>query len=239
MKMSKKKVLVVALVICLIAILSVGTLAWFNYTDDITNKFMVATDEDGEPDFSLEIWETENDGDDTVDADANEENPNGDGDPTKTWEGNTYEEILPGSVLDKDPTVENTGVYDQWLRVMVTFDNYDVIKADCEKYNLSTDLRTWLDISDDFTADDAATIETADTVTYVFYYNERLAEGETATLFTEVTIPGEFGIDDMAYDEGTFTVVVKADAVQADNTGDTAQEAFTFVGWEAGTDYGV
>ena len=70
MKLSKKKVLVVALVVCLIAILSMGTLAWFNYTDDITNKFMVATDSEGTPDFSLDIWETENDDDDTVDADG-------------------------------------------------------------------------------------------------------------------------------------------------------------------------
>ena len=38
MKMTKKKVFVAALAICLIAIISMGTLAWCNATDDITNN---------------------------------------------------------------------------------------------------------------------------------------------------------------------------------------------------------
>lgn len=231
MKLSKKKVLVVALVVCLIAILSMGTLAWFNYTDDITNKFMVATDTEGTPDFSLDIWETENDEDDTADED-------GDGDPIKTQEGNTYEDILPGDVLAKDPTVENTGHYDQWVRVLVTFDEYSKLEAACTRVGISTDLREWLDIDTaNWTADDAATFIDGDTITYVFYYNDKLVEDAEAALFTEISIPSEFEQEDMAFVSGDFTVTVKADAVQADNTGDTAQDAFVTVGWEAGEVY--
>ena len=46
MKMTKKKVFVTALAICLVAILSMGSLAWFNASDTITNKFKIA-DSDG------------------------------------------------------------------------------------------------------------------------------------------------------------------------------------------------
>lgn len=234
MHMSKKKVMVVALVVCLIAILSMGTLAWFNYTDSVTNEFKVATDSEGNPDFSLDIWETENDGDDTVDAD-------GDGDPIISQEGNVYEDILPGDELAKDPTVENTGYYDQWVRAMVTFDNYATIKAACERVGISADLRTWLNVNETETLWIATeeTYEASGSITYVYYYNDKLAAGDEATLFTTVSIPEEFEQEDMIYVDGTFAVTVNADAVQADNTGDTAQEAFAFVGWTAGAEYGA
>ena len=42
MKMNKKKVLVTALAVSLIAILSLGTVACFNAKDEITNTFKVA-----------------------------------------------------------------------------------------------------------------------------------------------------------------------------------------------------
>ena len=58
--MNKKKVFILALAVCLIAILSMSTLAWFNAADDVTNKFMIAdSDGDGTPDFSVSVWETD------------------------------------------------------------------------------------------------------------------------------------------------------------------------------------
>ena len=99
MKMTKKKVFVAALAVCLVAILSLGTLAWFNARDEVTNKFMV-TDSEQDPDkiFSVDLYETK--------VDEN-------GDPVvpyeKTDDGNTYDDIAPGDLLTKDPTVENTG----------------------------------------------------------------------------------------------------------------------------------
>lgn len=124
----KKKVLAVSLVISIIAILSMGTLAWFNDTDEVTNKFMMATSSD-DPDeiFSVDLWETKT---------------NPDGTPVgtdKTDDGNTYENIAPGAVLTKDPTVENTGSYDQWVRVEVVLNRADVwIDILGDDYDLGT-----------------------------------------------------------------------------------------------------
>ncbi len=221
MKMTKKKVFVSALAICLIAIISMGTLAWFNATDDITNNFMIAdSNGDGTPDFKVEVWENENDGDDTADAD-------GDGDNTITHTGNAYPEIAPGDKIAKNPTVENTGDYDQWIRVYVTFDEWSIINAACVNQGITNDLRTWLDIdSNAWYADNSATTYANNSVTYVYYYRYKLTEDQTAVLFNNVTIPGEFEQADMAYVNGNFSINIKAEALQADNTGDDARAAF-------------
>ena len=223
MKMNKKKVFVIALAVCLIAILSAGTLAWFNASDDITNKFLIAdSDGDGTPDFSVEVWENENDGDDTADAD-------GDGDNKITHAGNEYANIAPGDELAKNPTVENTGDYDQWIRVFVTFDEWSTIKAACERTQLASgsDLRAWLNILPGWTAgDDAETVIANNQITYVYYLNNKLVKDDTATLFTTITIPAAFEQEDMRFVSGDFSVTVKAEAIQAANTGETAQEAF-------------
>ena len=59
MKMTKKKVFVIALAICLVAIISMGTLAWFNAQDAVTNDFMIADSDDDTPNeiFSVDVWE--------------------------------------------------------------------------------------------------------------------------------------------------------------------------------------
>lgn len=221
MKMTKKKVFVTALAICLVAIISMGTLAWFNASDSIKNEFKIAdSDGDGTPDFSVEVWENENDGDDTADAD-------GDGDNTITHAGNTYPNIAPGDVIAKNPTVENTGDYDQWIRVYVTFDDWAVIEAACQNQGISSDVRGWLGVdAAAWTADNNATVVANNSVTYVYYYNYKLTADQTAVLFNNVTIPGEFEQEDMKFTSGNFTITVKAEALQADNTGDTAQAAF-------------
>ena len=216
MKMTKKKVFVAALAVCLIAILSMGTLAWFNANDSITNNFMVAdSDGDGTPDFTVDVWEQdpENATDDA-------------GNVIKDQDGVEYEAIAPGDVIAKNPTVENTGDYDQWVRVYVTFDEWAKIEASCEAQEISTDLRGWLNV--DATAWTAVDdiVEENDTITYVYYYNYKLAKDQTAVLFTNLTIPGEFEQADMAFADGDFNVTVKAEALQADNTGDSAYTAF-------------
>ena len=60
MKLTKKKVFVAALAVCLVAILSMGSLAWFSAQDEVDNKFMIATSEDLDPDdiFSVNVWES-------------------------------------------------------------------------------------------------------------------------------------------------------------------------------------
>lgn len=212
MKMNKKKVFVTALAVCLIAILSFGTIAWFNASDTVVNKFKIAdSDNDGTPDFSVDVWE----------------NDSTDPDNKKDTDGVTYEDILPGDVIAKNPTVENTGDYDQWIRVYVTFDEFSKIEAACIEHGISSDLRDWLDVDTSaWTADNDATVVANDKVTYVYYYNYRLAKDQTAVLFNNVTIPGAFVQADMQYVSGDFSITVKAEAIQADNTGETAQKAF-------------
>ncbi|MBR2043703.1 MAG: SipW-dependent-type signal peptide-containing protein [Clostridia bacterium] len=215
MKMNKRKVLVIALAICLIAIISMGTLAWFNAADEVTNEFYIAdSDNDGIADFKVDVWET--------DPETGAKDPDG---------VVTYEKIAPGDVLPKNPTVENLGDYDQWIRVYVTFDEWSTIKAACQRQSISTDLRTWLDVdSSVWYADDAATTEANNSITYVYYYRQKLTTddaAQTVTLFNNVTIPGEFEQQDMQYVSGNFTIKVKAEALQADNTGADAYAAFS------------
>lgn len=214
MKMTKKKVFVTALAICLVAIISMGTLAWFNASDEVTNKFLIAdSDQDGTPDFKVDVWEND------------PANPG-----VKDQDGVTYTDIAPGDVLAKNPTVENLGDYDQWIRVYVTFDEYATIKAACDAKGISSDLRTWLDVdSNAWYADDSATTIANNSVTYVYYYRYKLTTddaAQTAVLFNNVTIPGEFEQEDMRFVSGDFSIKVKAEALQADNTGDNARAAF-------------
>lgn len=203
----KKKVLAVSLVISIIAILSMGTLAWFNDSDEVTNKFMMATSSD-DPDeiFSVDLWETKTNPDGTPVV------PN-----EKTDDGNTYTNIAPGAVLTKDPTVENTGSYDQWVRVEVVLNKAQAwINTLGQNYDLADifgghDETVW-------TRYEAGKFDaTQNTFTMVYYLNQKLAPGATATLFETVTIPAHLDQNDMARLGGSFDLKIKAEALQYDN----------------------
>ncbi len=216
MKLNKKKIVTLALAVCLIAILSVGTLAWFTDSDSVTNKFHVATStEDPDDIFSVDIKEN-------VDTD-------GDGQPdTVVDEGDVadggydYQDIYPSAELVKEPIVENTGSYDQYIRVLVTVDEeWDALVGDLTGTYKGYDSTVWT----------AAGKTTADgKVTYTYYLNSILKPDATQTLFTHVVIPAQLDQDDFAtLENGMFTMDIVAEAVQADNTGDSAQEAFALV----------
>ena len=82
MKITKKKVFVSALIICLLAIVSMSTLAWFSASDSVKNEFYVADSDnptdDPEDIFSVAVWEK------TPESD-------------KDTDGYEYKEILPGA----------------------------------------------------------------------------------------------------------------------------------------------
>lgn len=110
MKITKKKVFVSALAVCIVAILSMGSLAWFTDSDDATNKFYVA-DSTQIPDkiFSIDLMEgVDTDGDGKKDASVAY---NGD----KKNVGWNYNNIKPGDKLVKEPWIKNTGSYEQWF----------------------------------------------------------------------------------------------------------------------------
>ena len=229
--MSKKKLLSLALVIIMIATLSFGTLAWFTDSDEVTNKFMVAGSEDENPDdiFSVDVWED-------VDGDGIED----------TTTGHTYEDILPGDKLTKVVNVENTGSYDQYVRVVV-----EISDAAAWQNALGADFNddTLLACFDGFDADlwrhktsevDAA----ADVIRITLYYNGGnkenrgiVAPGAVINVFNAVNIPTTLTQDQAAAFAGGFEIKVTADAVQTENLGiDTenticdAYEAFVAVG---------
>ena len=215
--MSKKKVLSLALVVIMIAILSFSTLAWFNDTDSVKNEFHIATSDDAsdaDDIFSVDLWEK------TPDID-------------KEDEGYQYDKILPGSNLKKEVNVQNTGAYDQYIRVVVTLSNAN---AWVEILGYGFDLDTIFKGHNEalWTRDVGTHDRNADTLTYVYYLNEKLAPNATAELFTNVVIPTHLTQEDMAKLNGSFDLTIRADAVQTENLGDgvnDAKTAFAVVKW--------
>lgn len=231
MKMTKKKVLLTALAVSLVAILSLGTLAWFNASDSVTNTFYVATDEDHpNPEFSVKVTETDPEGEETE-------------------EGVTYYNVVPGAAISKDPTVTNTGHYGQWIRVAVTLEQADLwykaggslkftdlFEGEDIAYglteNVGDDGVTWLLL------DEIASVSTeTGTGVWYLYLNSELLPGDAAVVFDTVHIPGNFDMEDVEEMGFQFEITVKADALQSANTGDNAVDAFENVGWAPGTDY--
>lgn len=223
MKMNKKKLLSLALVIVLIAILSFGTLAWFSDADEVTNTFMV-TNSLAEPNkiFSVDLKEK-------VDT-------NGDGKYDETEDGvqengHTYTDILPGASLYKEPVVKNSGSYDQYIRVKVTATDAREWQAMLAGHNISdlTELFGGYDDAKWIRIDEPDWDQDQDTVTYTFYLQRILEPGKQESLFTHVNIPGQLTQNDLATVGGDFQLKIVAEAVQTENLGDnvdTAKEAF-------------
>ncbi len=207
MKLNKKKVFAVALAVCLLAILSVGSLAWFSASDSVTNEFLIADSEHGteEAIFSVKVWEKV---------------PGND----KNTDNHTYKDILPNAKLVKEPHIENTGYYSQYVRVILTFSDYEAWKAvvgeDLTALLVGYDAAMWTDIT--------KSVEN-DTATYVLYYNGILESGKDITLFTHLHIPESLTQAQAAAFAGGFTVDIKAQAVQTENVGDDAYTAFDTV----------
>ena len=212
MKLTKKKVFVAAIAICLIAIVSVGTLAWFSDSKSVTNNFLVAGSEDeADKIFSVKVWEKTPESDEDTD-------------------GYDYTNILPGSVYKKEAHVENTGLYDQYIRVTVTISDaqawVDALGAnfDVADVFVGFDATKWTHIWNNM---NGATTVPSDLV-YVMYYKDVLESGKDITVFTDVKIPESLDQEDVAKFGGSFSIDVKADAVQTENVvpdGTAAEDA--------------
>ena len=242
--MSKKKLFSLAVVAIMIAILSFSTLAWFSDSDRVTNDFGIAGGENQKPDeiFSIDVMEyvvDENGKGATIGYDKD----------VNYRDSFTYENIAPGEMLRKQPQTRNTGAYEQWVRMKVTFDNAEYWIALMQKYGYTdlTDLlymkdkTTKLVDADNWTFAPGETAVENDQVTYVFYYNTKLqpiadpekpgAAESNAIFFSYVKIPHQFTQADMApFTSGDFQMVVTGEAIQVKNIpATTAQEAFAYV----------
>ncbi len=229
--MTKKKIFVIALAICMLAILSAGSLAWFSAQDSVKNEFFIAASDDLNKDdiFSIDVME------------RIDQNKDGVYDATLTSpEGYDYKEILPGDKLVKEPFVRNTGFYDQYIRVTVTISDatawINAMGLDFAIENVfeGYDASKWNNISKDINGE-------TDTITYVLYYNGILDGADTTNdgtsgttndvvLFTHVNIPEYLNQEQAAAFKGDFSISIKAEAVQTENVGSNAFEAFATVG---------
>lgn len=200
----KKKVLVVAAIVAVISILSVGTLAWYSDTQEKVNKFIVSSDTDGNPDFSVDVTES-------VDDTTSDVIPTVITDPEGNPTGLQYDGILPGDFLSKEPHAVNTGAYDEYIKITVTLVPDDAAKwaTMVPDFKLNDYLQ---DVNADFIFDEVS----ADGLTVVYYYNKILAPGETsAEVFKGFNVPDvEMTVDNSVI---SLDLKVKADAVQTRN----------------------
>lgn len=234
--MNKKKVLSLALVVIMIAILSFSTLAWFSDSESVENNFGIGGGANNNPDeiFSIDVMEAVDQNGDGV-----EDTIIGDDEDPNYQDTFLYENIAPGDMLLKRPQTENSGSYAQWVRMKVTFDNANYWVALMQKYGYKDmtdmlymlDKNTKLTASADWTFAPGETTVDNDKVTYVFYYNSTLQPGNTAVLFGWVNIPYQFTQQDMApFTNGDFQIVVTGEAIQVKNiNATTAQAAFAVV----------
>lgn len=227
----KRKIISLALVVCLIAIAAVGTLAYFTDKDSVKNTFTV-----GQVDINLDeaVVEKDDSGKYVVTD-------------TRTEDGCTYEDIYPGELIAKDPTVTNVGSYDAYTRVIVKLptsfvsfmlkyyagDNYtgtaDEVEAVISQMFVGYDADNW----DYVTSIDAADLFASprvDNTLFVFDYNGILAPDEKVTLFTGIQMPAGMTNEDVTdYALSSFTMDITAYATQT--KGFAADEA-TFVAAE-------
>ena len=225
-KMTKKKVFVAALAICLVAIISFGTLAWFSAQDSVTNKFYVG-DSTTDPDdvFGIDVWEKV--GDEEIGKDTADD------------KGATYEDILPGEKLSKEPYLTNTGVHPQYVRAIVTVSEAYLLReameggwGDAEMFLAGTH-ENWTLTDILYTTDNE--------LVYVFYYDQVLAAGATTeALFKEVVIPTGMTLAQAQAMEN-FEVSILGQVIQSEHLADpavpgemvtTAQRAFELY-WDA------
>lgn len=242
MNKQKKKVLAIALVVCLLATVSFSTLAWFNAQAEVTNKFQFATS--GDP------------GDEKVDFDVTVEERENEDDPW-TEDGLEYDDLAPGDKLGKIVKVSNTGNYDEWVRVNFIFSDYSILKNICAKevggnsfpaYALTylmDIIRNPLLKAEEGTYrlvyDFVENLDN-DTATITVYIDNPVVPGQEITVMTGVNIPTRFDQNDLVDGDGNvlggdgFTITVIADAVQVKNLGAAdAYDAFNNkVNWPVG-----
>lgn len=215
----KKKLTALALVVVMVAMLFTGlTMAYFTDTDEATNTFTVG-------DISIDLWETDKDGNKVDEGDAEG--------------GLTFENVVPGVKYPKDPTVTNTSKTNKaYVRMTICFSN-GVNSAFMSGHELTDFLNG---LSDKWTlvkehAQMGGTHlghDDANCWYAVFTYNEVLEpETDTTALFTDFMIPADMTQDYFeAYVNNPFEIIVTAEAIQADGF-NSVEEAWA--GFEGAT----
>lgn len=198
--MKKRKLITMVASMALVGLLGVGaTLAYFTDSAAVENIITMSHVDISLTEHNVELV---NDGERTWIQDNTEEGI--------TESGISFEGVMPGDVLPKDPTV--------------------TIASDSA--NCYIRLRIELDYSDAFTSDDRAAFDSeldkAILTGWTFnngyyYYPKELIAGvyDTAVLFEEIKIPSSWG-NNVA--EETFILKIYAEAIQSQNTDDIIEK---------------
>ena len=217
----KKKLLVIAAVVAVVAVMIAGTtLAYFTVEDTKKNVFEIGAGVDVE--LTEEEWDDE------------EEHP-----------------VIPGKEYAKDPTVTvNDGGVDCYVRFVIEVterEDIDKIVANYLKRTGKTSFDPSALLSDfDASIYNDIVVERPDSGTYadstVYYLTvkEALSEGDSVTAFTGVTFPADLATSDFykdgdtsdnanKFDISSFNINVTAQVIQAEGF-DTAADAFA--AWE-------
>lgn len=206
--MNKKKVLAMVTALALVAVVGIGaTLAYFTDKADIQNVITM-----GHVDISL----TEN----KVEKDADGEYvPVGETELTE--EGLTFEDVVPGQTVPKNPTITvEEDSENCYVRATLTVESQDIEKDVLDLLTkkltaqiLSTDGSNWTYNDNDG----------------YFYYGSELKAGEKAVLFETVTVPGEW---DNAVADKSFSIKITAEAVQSKYVDDVlVKDGEKVIGW--------
>lgn len=188
--MNKKKAITMLASITLVAVVGVGaTLAYFTDSENVSNVVTM-----GHVDITL--YETD------VDATGNAD------EAVITEEGLTFENVMPGDVLAKDPSVKlNDGSSDAYIRVkMAVVPTEDATLTEDDMQELSESIRTDVVGSGEwyYNAQEG----------YFYYKDVMSVESAPAVLFDTVTIPAAWGNNTA---DQSFAIEVKAEAIQSDN----------------------
>ena len=208
--MSKKKLLSLALVVIMIAILSFSSLAWFTDKDSATNDFKISGAGTGNSEniFDVEV----------------KENVDGEEQPV---DGMNFDKVLPGDSYKKEAYVKNTGSYDQYIRVTMTITDWKLIE-NIVTINMDDYFGTnWKISSQGVDVDDNGNLITKNynsvnadgELVVVLYLNKILAPGETVDIMDSVSISTEATQDDFTeagFADG-FQIKITAEAAQTKN----------------------
>lgn len=227
--MSKRKILTLALALCMVAILAVsGTLAYFTAGDENTNTFTM-----GNVTIELDEQPVEKVEDEYV-ADPEAERV----------KENTYELIYPGATLPKDPIVHNTSdTMDIYTRVKISIENgVTFLPAILDKsanhsgpdftetlyeeafiaFVNETIGEGWVIV--DYTDAFEAIMNSETTFEITLIYETRLVAGDsTEPVFTEIVIPAHWEQSDPRVAvllDNEFEMEIIAEAIQAESFAD-------------------
>ena len=210
--MKKKNILMIALSLCLIAVIAVsGTLAYFTDTTDAsTNTFTMGK-------VNIKLW------DETGIKPGEGEEVGVDHKENGVKTGIDYTGVMPGDTLDKDVWVSIS--YDSapsYMGILVTFEGDDPVPDVTELEAMLKAALVANGVKDEWTYN-PVTVDGKAGLLYVYHEIVR-PDGQKATelpFITNIHIPEAWN---NAYTSKTFNIKVKAYAVQADNFAETFEE---------------